>query len=233
MNSKGMHHLLGLEDPVGLIRKKIWKTFRVVETFRDLKTYRVFKTQQVVLLCMLLFSCGQNYSPKPNTYFRIDFPEREYRTYDSDCPFTFEYPVYGTIMLDTRSNSEPCWFNINFPKYRGTIYFTYKEINNNFDQIIEDNWRMLFSGIAQKADAIEDFPCYKPEINVFGMFYDIKGNAASAVQFFVTDSVKNFLRGSLYFTAKPNSDSLAPVVAFFREDVIHLMESIRWKTKTK
>ena len=220
-------NLLGLEDPAGLIRKKILKTFRVF------KTYRVWKTQQVVLLCMLLFSCGQNYSPKPNAYFRIDFPEREYQIYESDCPFTFEYPVYSTITFDTRSNSEPCWFNINFPKYRGTIYFTYKEINNNFDQIVEENWRMLFSGIAQKADAVEERIIENHETNVFGIYYDIRGNAASPFLFFVTDSVKNFLRGSLYFTAKPNSDSLSPVVSFFRKDVIHLMESIRWKTKTK
>jgi len=186
--------------------------------------------QQVVLLCMLLFSCGQNYSPKPHAFYRIDFPEREYQIYESDCPFTFEYPVYGTITPDSRRIPEPCWFNIVFPGYRGTIYFTYHEIDNNFDNLIEDNWKFIFSGIAQRADAVEPRIFENPEMEVFGTFYDIRGNAASPVVFFVTDSVKNYLRGSLYFTAKPNSDSLAPVVAFFREDVIHLMESVRWKT---
>ena len=44
--------------------------------------------------------------------------------------------------------------------------------------------------------------------------YDLKGNTASSLQFFVTDSTRNFLRGSLYFNAEPNKDSLAPVMDF-------------------
>ena len=182
----------------------------------------------MILLC-ILFSCKQNYSPKPHGYYRIDFPDKEYRLYDSICPFVFEYPVYGTLVPDTRPTSDPCWFNIHFPKHKGTIYLTYKEIDSNLDQFIEDNWKMIYTKIAQKADAVDDYVVEIPKRNVYGMIYDIKGNAASSVQFFVTDSVTNFLRGSLYFSAKPNQDSLAPVITFFREDIIHLIESIRWK----
>jgi gliding motility-associated lipoprotein GldD len=67
------------------------------------------------------------------------------------------------------------------------------------------------------------------EKRIFGIFYDLKGNTASAVQFYVTDSTKHYLRGSLYFEAEPNADSLAPVIEFFREDVIHLIETLKWK----
>jgi hypothetical protein len=47
----------------------------------------------------------------------------------------------------------------------------------------------------------------------------------------VTDSTKHYLRGSLYFDAEPNPDSLAPVVEFFRNDIIHLIETLKWKDK--
>ena len=188
-----------------------------------------------IVYCLLLFvccfSCRRTYTPKPNAYFRIDFPEKEYQIYDSICPFTFEYPVYGILAPDARPASGRCWLYINFPKYKGTINLTYHEINsdNNLDELIEDNWKMIFSIIAQKADAVDPQQYSDFEHNVFGTLYDIKGNAASAVQFFVTDSVKNYLRGSLYFYARPNYDSLAPAVAFFRKDIIHLMETIRWE----
>ena len=177
------------------------------------------------------YSCQRNYTPKPRAYYRIDFPEKEYRLYDSICPFTFEYPVYGTLVHDTRPTSEPCWMNINFPKYNGTINLTYIELNSHdmFDVIIEDDWKMIFSVIAQKADAVEQHQYYDPEMKVYGIISDIKGNAASAVQFYVTDSTKNYLRGSLYFAVRPNQDSLAPAVAFFREDMIRLIETVRWK----
>ncbi len=182
-----------------------------------------------VFVCMFLFSCQRNYTPKPHAYFRIDFPEKEYQRYDNICPFTFEYPVYGRLVPDTRPTSEPCWFNIEFPKYKGTIYLTYLKIDDNFDQLIENEWKMVYSKIAQRADAVEPHEYANPDLKVYGTIYDIKGNAASSALFFVTDSVKNFLRGSLYFAAKPNQDSLAPAVTFFREDIIHLMESIEWK----
>jgi len=181
-----------------------------------------------LLVFALLVSCQQNYVPKPHAYYRIDFPEREYRMYDGVCPFTFEYPVYGTLAPDIRPTSEPCLFTINFPKYKGTIYLSYIKIDSNFDQFIEENHRIIY-GIAQRADAVIPREYENPELNVYGTIYDITGNAASSVQFFLTDSVKHILRGSLYFSTKPNRDSLAPVVKFFREDIVHLMESVQWK----
>ena len=181
----------------------------------------------------MMFSCRQNYTPKPHAYYRIDFPEKEYRMYDSICPFTFAYPVYGTITTEIRRIPEPCCFNIHFSQYKGTIYLTYKEIDSDFDLFIEDNWKMLFT-IAQRADDVDEQKIDNLEAKVYSMIYDLSGNAASQVQFYVTDSVKNFLRGSLYFnTSKPNHDSLAPVVAFFREDIMVMMESLRWKEKEK
>jgi len=107
------------------------------------------------------------------------------------------------------------------------------KIDNNFDRFIEENWRILFSGVAQRADGIDDHPIIDPLAKIYGAVYDISGNAASHLQFYITDSVQNFLRGSLYFTVPPNHDSLAPAVAFFRQDVIHLIETFRWKEVKK
>ena len=182
------------------------------------------------LLAAMMFSCQPNYVPKPNAYYRIDFPEKEYRLFDSICPYTFEYPVYGIINPDMHPSAEPYWINISFAKYKGTIHLTYKTIDGDFDKFMEENWKMIYSKIALKADAIDDRFIYEnPELKVYGALYDIKGNAASSVQFWLTDSLKNYIRGSFYFSVKPNYDSLAPAIGFFREDIIHLMETFKWK----
>ena len=203
-----------------------------IQRFKD-SMIQLFKDSMIQLfnyfVILLLVSCGQNYVPKPNSYYRIDFPDKEYQRYDSICPFTFEYPVYGKLAAESNRYSEPCWMNINFPKYKGTIHLTYLEIDDNFDQFIEDNWTIIYKRLIQRADAVNERAYENHELNVYGIMYDIRGNAASSVQFFLTDSVKNFMRGSLYFTVRPNADSLAPVVSFFREDIIHLVESIEWK----
>ncbi|MCK5170865.1 MAG: gliding motility lipoprotein GldD, partial [Bacteroidales bacterium] len=68
----------------------------------------------------------------------------------------------------------------------------------------------------------------RPEKDVYGILYEIEGNAASSVQFFLTDSIKHYIRGALYFNVEPNKDSLAPVINFVKEDIKILIESFEW-----
>ncbi|MDR2937387.1 MAG: gliding motility lipoprotein GldD, partial [Prevotellaceae bacterium] len=62
-----------------------------------------------------------------------------------------------------------------------------------------------------------------------GYIYEIGGNAASNAQFYVTDSTRHFLRGSLYFNTHPNVDSLQPVIEYITEDIYHLIETTKWQ----
>ena len=68
-----------------------------------------------------------------------------------------------------------------------------------------------------------------PKKRVFGSMYYITGNAASQIQFHITDSTKNFIKGSLYFYAKPNYDSILPAVDYVKKDILRLVETLEWK----
>jgi len=59
--------------------------------------------------------------------------------------------------------------------------------------------------------------------------FRVVGEAASQVQFFLTDSTKHFLVGSLYFYTRPNYDSIMPAARFIEQDMVKLMESLSWK----
>jgi len=185
----------------------------------------------------IMTGCRDVAVPRPKGYFRIDLPEKEYSIFhdtvlsDGYLPFRFEYPVYGDISFDEDDYSEPGWFNINFPSYKARIYLTYKNINNDLGDLMEQTYTMNVKNHITKADAITEKMFIDQGNKVFGILYDLKGNTATAVQFFVTDSVKHFLRGSLYFFTEPNPDSLAPLNEFFREDIIHLIETLRWDEK--
>lgn len=184
------------------------------------------KITPIFFISVILFSCGNNYSPKPLGYFRIDLPEKEYVNYSSGCPFEFQYPKYGEIEIP--ENNEPCWLNISFPEYDGKIYLSYKQVEDNLTMLTEDTRKLTYKHTI-KAEAIQEKVYSNAKKDVYGMLYDIKGNAASSIQFYLTDSSNHFLRGSLYFNAQPNKDSLAPVIDFFREDIVHLMETVSWK----
>jgi gliding motility-associated lipoprotein GldD len=183
----------------------------------------------VIIITVITAACGHPAQPRPKGYFRIDLPEKGYVTFDSlSCPFTFEYPSYGKITQSNERNPEPWWFNIEFQKYKAKIHISYKEIKGNLPSLLEDNYTLTYNHTI-KADAIRERVFSDTTNSISGLLYDLKGNTATAVQFYVTDSTNHFLRGSLYFFAPPNADSLQPVIEFFREDIIHLMESVRWR----
>ncbi|MFO7842500.1 MAG: gliding motility lipoprotein GldD [Bacteroidales bacterium] len=172
--------------------------------------------------------CKRNHTPKPKGYIRIDLPEKNYIQHKTDCPYTFLYPDYTTIEKDSSRLSENCWININYTDLGGKIHISYKDVNNNIGQILEDTRNLAYKHTL-KADAITERVFVKPEQNVYGTVYEIAGNAASSIQFFITDSTQHYLRGALYFNTEPNKDSLAPLINFVREDIIVLIESFEWK----
>jgi gliding motility-associated lipoprotein GldD len=189
---------------------------------------RAARIPVIALMLLALICCKRHYTPKPAGYLRIDFPEKAYQIYNTSCPYTFEYPLYGKITADSSKIAEPCWINIEFPGFGGKIHISYKSVNYNVNTFIEDSRTLAYKHTV-KADAISETLYTNDEKRVFGLLYQIKGDAASSVQFYLTDSTKHFLRGSLYFNVQPNADSLAPVIDFFTEDIMHLIETLEWK----
>ncbi|OFX84356.1 MAG: gliding motility lipoprotein GldD [Bacteroidetes bacterium GWF2_33_16] len=182
----------------------------------------------LITLFIGLISCKKNYTPKPRGYFRIDLPEKDYQKFHSDCPYSFDYPTYASINIDSSKNAEPCWINMDFNRIGGRLHISYKDVNNNIGQILEDSRKLAYKH-SIKADAIHEQVFIKPDKRVFGILYEIDGNAASSVQFFITDSISHYVRGALYFNVEPNKDSLAPVIRFIKEDIIVMIETFEWK----
>jgi gliding motility-associated lipoprotein GldD len=187
----------------------------------------------LIALSMFLVSCNSDYMPKQRGYFKIDLPEHKYQVFDKPgYPYKFEYPVYGEVVQDStffeNMPENPYWININFPRFNGKMYISYKQIGpNSFEKLKEDAYKMTFKHTS-KATSIEDSLIYTP-LGVSGVFFTVGGNAATSKQFFVTDSSRHFLRGALYFDTTPNEDSLSIVNRFLEQDMLHLINSFQWK----
>ena len=178
--------------------------------------------------------CNEEYTPKPKDYPRINYPEKAYQLFSSDyCPMTFEYPKYAEIFRDSlffNENPEhPCWLNIYYPQFDATIYLSYKELNTKYsiNKLMEDAHKLTYKH-AKRADYIEP-EMIRTNHQVFGLVYEVTGDAASSTQFYVTDTVNHFMRGALYFNVTPNFDSLAPVVNFINQDISYMIQTLRWK----
>ena len=185
-------------------------------------------------LILFITACGTNTTPRPEGYPRVHYPERSYSLLELDgCPMEFEIPNYAVVdkkeMFFDEATEHPCWFNIDFPDFNGTLYFSYKELKQTYTlkKLIEDAHNLTYKHVS-KAEGIKPMEMIASE-GVYGLFYTITGDAASSTQFFLTDTTNHFIRGSLYFKTQPNSDSLSPIIQFIREDIDHLIQTFRWK----
>jgi gliding motility-associated lipoprotein GldD len=204
--------------------------------------------------CFLLPACNSSYTSKKTGYYKIDFPERKYTVFQKEgFPYTFEYPVYAQVVKDStyfdQDLQNPYWINLDFPQLGGRIFLSYKAVGgkstykvkqpngtykdslgiNVFDLMVSDAFK-LTSKNESVASSIKD-SLFHTQNGITGVFFRVGGNAATAKQFFMSDTTKNFFRGALYFDVTPNADSLKPVVDFLQKDIDHLISTFKWTNK--
>ncbi len=185
-----------------------------------------------VLFFILICSCGEETLPKPKAQLRLEYPEALYELETKDLPLTFEKNKLARAVYQSGSNSRQKAVNLEYPMLNATVYLSYMPVSNNIDSLLRDAQNLTQKHVVKADDIQSDL--YENEVrNVYGMFYQVLGNAASQSQFYATDSTNHFLTGSLYFYAKPNFDSIQPAAAYIQNDMVRLMETIVWETPTK
>tara|TARA_B110000046_G_scaffold174294_1_gene197872 strand:+ start:3613 stop:4164 length:552 start_codon:yes stop_codon:yes gene_type:complete len=177
----------------------------------------------LLIISLIFFSCNEVVLPKPKAYLSLEYPKKEYKELAVLRPYTFDVLKNATIVKDKNN-----WLKITYPKLKASIDITYRPIENNLKELLREAEKMVFKHTV-KAEQIIPKDFINSKKRVFGSLYEITGNAASQIQFHITDSTNNFIKGSLYFYAKPNYDSILPAVAYIKEDILYLIESLEWK----
>lgn len=186
----------------------------------------------------LLISCGgnDNYFPKPRLYPRVAFPVKSYQSFEETfCDLAFSYPTYARVVQDKYffdgKPLDPCWFDLEFDTLNATLHCSYLPVENraHFDKLIGDSFSLV-NEHNKKAEYREDQQVLNKN-GVGGLLFEVDGPVATPLQFFLTDTTDHFLRGSLYFNAKVDPDSIAPVYAFVKEDIYEMLASFRWDTE--
>lgn len=175
------------------------------------------------LMVAVFCGCEEKPLPKPDAYLALEYGKQTYEQYSPDCPYSFSIPQDANV---NRGNS--CNPTITYPKMDAKVFLSYRRVDNNLRQLLRDGQKLAYEHTG-KADAITENPFVNPDEGVYGMFYQIEGDAATNSQFYATDSTNHFLTGSLYFDRTPNYDSLYPAVKHIQEDMRKMMETLEWR----
>lgn len=180
------------------------------------------------MVAFIFTSCKDDVLPKPKGYLKLEYPEATYKEYLSDCPFTFD--INNLIEIEKpRGQQQYCGVNLSYPGLKGKIHLTYLSVDEELLKRSLRDAQNLTQEHTQKAESIKPVLYENKEQDGYGMVYEIEGDAASPVQFYITDNKKHFLRGAAYFSVKPNYDSILPAAFYLKKDIQKLMESLEWK----
>ncbi len=191
------------------------------------------------IVLMLTIACSEDRIPipKPRMYPKVTYPERNYVSFDKNyCAFSFEYPDYMKFekdsMLINQAAKHPCWFTMQLPSLYGSIHFTYTDIGgDSVDQklfdVLSDSYILSEKhNIKATGRTTEDF--IDKDRNLYAITFSVDGDVASPYHFRLTDSLNHAVWASLYFNTKPNADSMAPIVAFVKEDLEKVINTFEW-----
>lgn len=171
-------------------------------------------------------SCTESPLPKPHGYPRLNLPKIGYEKWESNCSFNFKKPIGAKIQYPRKDS---CWLNIYYPTLNAKVHCSYLPVNGHLKDIIDQEYK-LREKHNQFSTSVKERVYHNEEKKVNALLFNISGTqAATPLQFFITDSINHFFRGTLYFNTSPNNDSLATAIAFIRADVDSLIESFEWK----
>jgi gliding motility-associated lipoprotein GldD len=177
-------------------------------------------------------ACTKDWLPKPRGYNRLVMPEHEFKLLPDSFPYSFEYSVHARIYNDSSWIAEPFWIDLFYPDLAANVQITYKPVKGNqklLEEYLSDAYK-LTSKHQIKAYSIDESFLITPTGKT-AVLAELSGEVPSQFQFYVTDSVNHFLRGALYFRTSLKNDSLAPAIEYVKFDIIHLLNTLRWRSE--
>ena len=184
-------------------------------------------------LCCL-FRCKKEVFPKPKAQLRLEYAKPSYEIKNIDSlPFLFQTNslLSKFHVKQFKSLVGAYAINLEYTSLKGTIFMTYRPIDrrkDNLKSFLKDAQKLTLEHTI-KADEIPFYPYENKMRKVYGGLSEVRGNVASPIQFYITDSVQHFLTGSLYFYAKPNFDSILPAIDYLKKDTKQIMETVVWQ----
>ena len=178
----------------------------------------------IITLMLIVVGCREKTAPKPTAYPFIENRATEYTPHNIKT-YPLQFNIANNAITES-NNKNNKWLNIKYPDYNATIYCTYINSDSNKIQTEIAKSRELVYIHAKLATEINTLSYSDTTKNTTAELYILKGNVATPLQFVATDQSTYIFRGSLYFNAQVNNDSVAPIVEYLKNDIYQIIETI-------
>ena len=178
---------------------------------------------------LIIFSCNESNLPKQNGFLRIEFKEPYYSIYEEiDTPFNFYYNSNSTDLIKIGNNQ----FLFDYRDLNLSLNLSFYNIKSSQDlEKKSRDFSLILDTHTKKSNGVILREYDNDYRKIFGKLFEIKGDVASPIQFYLTDSLSNFISGSVNLKFKSNYDSIYPSIQYVKNDVLVLYESINWNIK--
>tara|TARA_B100000900_G_scaffold181937_1_gene154342 strand:- start:3691 stop:4290 length:600 start_codon:yes stop_codon:yes gene_type:complete len=189
----------------------------------------------IIIVFTILQSCNDSGSvltndsnlPKQKGFLRIDFEEPSYSLLnDKEIPFEFYYNSTSVIVNQISSKT----LKLNYEKLGMSLDLSINKLydNGEFLSYLSD-FNLLLDSHTKKSNGFFLKEYENINYSTYGKIYEFRGNVASPIQFYITDSTSNFISGSINLKFKSNYDSIFPSIQYIKDDILFLFQSINWK----
>ena len=175
-----------------------------------------------IYLFIFLTGCEQVVLPKQKVFLSQQFPFPSYVDTQKKCLYNFQINELSHIYFDENCNSV-----IKYELLKSTIYISNIKINDNLE-LIKSDFNKRLSDNSHKSSIVKSSEFNDRNKNVYAKYFTFIGDSPSNTQFYITDSISNFISGSLFFESKPNYDSLLPSVTYMNNDIRKIIQSFKW-----
>ena len=182
-----------------------------------------------LVLFTIFFSCVDSNLPKQSAFLRIEFPEPNYiNLKEIKSPVDFYYNLSAADI----NVINPKQFSLNYPKMNLVVDMSLNKISKAED--LENNFRdfsLTLETHSKKSNGMFVREYEDADNRVYAKIFEMRGDVASPIQFYLTDSTSNFINGSLNLKFKSKYDSIFPTIQYVKNDILVLVESLNWRSR--
>lgn len=179
-------------------------------------------------LLLFHFSCDEtSYLPREKAFLRLEFEKPMYDTFSS------EFSKLNFIFNNAYASFEIVSDKKTVLRYKDIkIDIVLIDIQLENTSSIEEslqNFYMFLEPHRKKSNQISVKEFVSADNKRFAKVFEMRGPVASPLQFYVTDSINNFLFGSMNLTEKSDYDSIYPSIMYVKNDIFSIIESVNWE----